>query len=831
MNVPLAFRLCLLWIFVSGCFTDRPVQKVVRGRGSIRQVERFEGAPSAHATVVLTPGDFVLVGGGLRVVVGGMSRGLGKRGVVLQASAEGVKESESIVLLRPEVYVRGVPRAVRVERMFVIERDGQPVLRAEGTVLLQDRVISCIRELSLGRVPGTLSFSTRLETLQPKGETDVRLGARIAWGGPRPFMPGVGAIEDQSFHRGELLGVAGVTGSTSYAYLDTPLSARAEYEDRAHGEALLYTSVVRAAGVDLKRSKPVYVGSVLSVALGGLNVTARKVGFARGHPFREVWARVPYHPEGTEVTLFDAAARPWMAGRPAADGKVVLPLVPVEGSVPTKVYLRASAYGHAPSDGVEIALDGKVQPSVLTIPRGGTVRLRARDAVTREPIAVRARLIPAKGTSPLALGPDYRASGARDTVVSLHGDADVPVPSGSYRVLVTHGPEWSLLDTNVEVTETFSPRIDALLRHEVDPGAWISADLHVHSEPSPDSEVSLEDRLVSLEAEGVGFVAPTDHDLVTDLAPTARELGLRHMLTLPGVEITTTDPVLGHFNAYPMPRDVTLPGNGAPDPVNVEPALLFESLHELDPDLMIQVNHPRIEGGIGYFDVMSFDAETGAADPRFSAAFDAIEVFNGFDLARPANVEAVFRDWLAILSRGQRVVGTGASDSHQVRYQLVGYPRTYVQVADTETSDPRAVMRGLKAGHAFVSSGPFLEAHIGDAGPGFEAAATEGHIKLEVSVRAPHWMAVDRIEVFVGRERMIDQPIAKAAEDPCARVPAPRLLQTYDLTLERDDFVVVRVSGATPMDDFLGRKDVPPTAFTNPIFVDVDGDGQTVWTP
>ena len=61
-----------------------------------------------------------------------------------------------------------------------------------------------------------------------------------------------------------------------------------------------------------------------------------------------------------------------------------------------------------------------------------------------------------------------------------------------------------------------------------------------------------------------------------------------------------------------------------------------------------------------------------------------MEVFNGFDLARPEKVERVFRDWLAILARGQRVVATGSSDSHQVRYQLAGYPRTYIQLPEAE---------------------------------------------------------------------------------------------------------------------------------------------------
>ena len=59
----------------------------------------------------------------------------------------------------------------------------------------------------------------------------------------------------------------------------------------------------------------------------------------------------------------------------------------------------------------------------------------------------------------------------------------------------------------------------------------------------------------------------------------------------------------------------------------------------------------------------------------------------------------------------------------------------------------------------------------------------------------------------------------------------PRLDQSFELTPTADDFVVVRVSGATPIDDFFGRQGVLPVAFTNPIFIDADGDGQTRWFP
>ncbi len=818
----------LTLLAATGCFADRPLS-FARASVSIRKVEAFEAPSAMRASVVLTPGDFVIEGNGLHVVVGGLDRAGDSRGAVLEATRDGVPAAESIVLLSPMIYVGGVPRRIRVDRMFIVAREKQPTLRIEGAVWIQERVVSFARELTLGRVAGTLSISTRLLTLNPDGEKDVRVGARIAWGGPQPFMPGVGVVEDQSFHRGEILSAEGATGSSTFGFVDNALSARAQYEDRAHGEALLHTDVVEVSGHDLLSAKPFYARSVLAVAPGGVSVTVRAFGFARGRPFEEVWASVPYHPEGTEVSLTDDAAKPWMVGRPDAEGRVVLPVVPVEGHTPKEGFLVASAYGHASSDRTMVNLADERPAIVLRIPHGGRIRLHATDAVTNGPIPVRMRLLPLEGTAPLELGPDYRASGARDTVIAVRGEAEVVVPSGRYRSIVTHGTEWSLHEAEIDVTETYSPRVDAVLRHEVDPGEWIAADLHVHAEPSPDSEVSLQDRLASLQAEGIRFVAPTDHDLITDYQPTVSELGI-DMLTLPGIEITSVEPVLGHFNAFPIPRDITRPGNGAPSQINVQLQALFSELHARDPDLIIQINHPRMEGGIGYFDAMSYDTETGAADPRFSAEFDAMEVFNGFDLARPANVERVFQDWLAVLARGQRVVATGSSDTHQVRYQLAGYPRTYIRVAEAEASEPRATVRALKAGRAFVSSGPFVEASIGTAGPGAMATAQEGKVSLQVTVRAPDWMPVERLEVFVDRTRVFDRAIPKLTKAKRARAAAPRLVQTFELALTADAFVVVRVSSATAIGDFFGRQSVLPLAFTNPIFVDFDGDGKTPWT-
>lgn len=432
-----------------------------------------------------------------------------------------------------------------------------------------------------------------------------------------------------------------------------------------------------------------------------------------------------------------------------------------------------------------------------------------------------------RGAATVDLGPDSSANGAKDSVVLRDGDAIVPLPNGQYRVIVTHGPEWSLHDETVEVTETFRPDVVAALTQVVDPGDYVGCDLHVHAAPSPDSGVSLDDRVRSLVAEGIEFAIPTDHNHVTDYAESVRSVGgdAAGFLTIPGVEATTWNPAFGHFNAYPVPLDPTDPSGGAPNALETDARDLFARLHALSPLTVVQVNHPRSEGGIGYFDVEGYDPRTGLGSPRFSEDFDLLEVWNGFDLARPDTFERGFDDFVLMSARGVHVTAVGNSDSHQVRYQWAGYPRTYVRAS---ARDPGAILAGLRAGHAFVTSGPFLEVAIDGRGPGETAQVTGGTAEVAVRVRTAPYMRVDRIAIYVGAAKVLDAPIAPPRRRRSTRSPpvADVFESRYRVPVAQDAPVIVLVSGSQPLDDFFGRASIPPLAFANPIWVDADGDGE-----
>jgi hypothetical protein len=322
--------------------------------------------------------------------------------------------------------------------------------------------------------------------------------------------------------------------------------------------------------------------------------------------------------------------------------------------------------------------------------------------------------------------------------------------------------------------------------------------------------------VISLLAEGVEFVAATDHNHVTDLAPAIEELGVSGLLgATAGVEITT--PSWGHFNAFPYPADA------APPPfMKVTPAAIFARVREVAPAAVIQVNHPRMKG-CGYFTTAELDTKNHVSiedADAFSFDFDTLEVINGLELD-PQVVERNLHDFFDLLDLGKRYTAVGNSDSHRLVWQWAGYPRTYVRVPDDRPGVVTAeqVASSLLGGHAVVSNGPFIVALAdGRAGPGDFVMTRTGQVMLELSVRAPDWMDVRRVEVWMNGKRVVNEP-ARVTSDVI------RFEGRSKLKLDRDAWIVVVARGDKAMLSVMPGTNVKPFAFTNPIFVDTDGDG------
>lgn len=424
---------------------------------------------------------------------------------------------------------------------------------------------------------------------------------------------------------------------------------------------------------------------------------------------------------------------------------------------------------------------------------------------------------------------DTGAVSAFDRAFVLRGDADLRVPVGTYDVWASHGPEWDTSRERVTIAPDAETELDVRLHHVVDTPGWISGDFHVHAAPSLDSRVPLRHRLHQFIADGVDLIVSTDHNIISDYAPIIAELGVGDLIASAlGDEITTKS--WGHFGAFPLVADEGELGNGAVATGARTPAQIFGDVRATAPDALVDVHHPRLEHGhIGYFHLAQLDPKTGVAKRAgFSFDFDAIEVLNGYQDPDRAGVALVVADWIGFLDSGKHVTATGNSDSHHMTFNLGGYPRNYVRVPPGPLAnlDARAVAAAVKAGHAFFTTGPIVEAEIAGKSYGDVVAAPTGKVALAVKVRAANWIATTKITVLgVGGAVLATRTIPPAV----ASTSGVRFDDVIPLELAGDGYAIVRVDGDRAMAPNVGDQGaflVYPLAIANPIWIDVDGDGK-----
>ena len=367
--------------------------------------------------------------------------------------------------------------------------------------------------------------------------------------------------------------------------------------------------------------------------------------------------------------------------------------------------------------------------------------------------------------------------------------------------------------------------VRAQIRHVVDTRGWLSGDFHVHAAPSPDSRVPMIDRVYEFAAEGIDMIVSTDHNVVSDYAPIIHELDLDRVLTSAcGDEITTA--TWGHFGAFPLPQSLEHSGQGAIHAGARTAGEIFRSVREVAPDAVVDVHHPRLEKAIGYFDLGGLDGRSDRASRAgFSFDFDAVEVLNGYQDPDRKSIDKTIDDWFELLAHGHAVTALGNSDTHHLTYNLAGYPRNYVRVVDDDPAHVNAadVARAIKAHRAFFTTGPFLALRVGGVEVGGLVTLPMGKARAAIEVRAAPWVSVSLVRLYVDGKEVQRWRVPPGTVE--FRGVAP-------LALKRDAFVVARADGDRPMSPVIGDRDrfiVYPLALTNPVFVDVDGNGR--WDP
>jgi len=396
-----------------------------------------------------------------------------------------------------------------------------------------------------------------------------------------------------------------------------------------------------------------------------------------------------------------------------------------------------------------------------------------------------------------------------------------------------------LVEKTVEVKSGQLVKVRETLKRAVDTTGWISTDYHSHSTPSGDNYCNTDDRIMNLVAEHIEFAPTTEHNRLYDWQPHINRLGVgRYLRTIIGLELTGSGQ---HFNAFPLKRFPYKQDGGAP-PWQFDPrlnAIVLRNVFNGGADRWVQINHP----GVGIvFNDRNQDEIADRGFVGFEDLIDAGEFWSDHILnsnpvitvkrgERTRRIQNRVFGWLQLLNQGRYVWCVAVSDAHGVFASPAGNWRTYVPSSTDQPSqiDHQEVIRNSKAGRMMITNGPFLQLETSDGMPIGSQVVSEGSIDLKVKVQTANWLEIDRVQVLVNGRQHPKYNYTRA-RDPSKFKHYPVVFEeTLRIELQEDAHLIVVATGEkTDLSKGWGRArpaTMHPVAYTNPIFVDVDGQG------
>ncbi len=491
----------------------------------------------------------------------------------------------------------------------------------------------------------------------------------------------------------------------------------------------------------------------------------------------------------------------------------------------------AGAFGGAVADfgspDTEYRLTGRVDGRPAPEPIPFTTADIPRPTVAFEPGGVLAHEVRNWQGRPMPALITLWQDGSRTHRILSEGIGEAPVPPGTYEVSVTRGYEYKTFHESVTIEPSVPTPLRVRLDRVVDTTDFLSMDGHMHAAPSPDSQVSIPDRIRTAAAAGLDVAMSTDHEYIGSWQSGIDETGLDDWVaTVTGLELTAHPE---HVNLYSVEPQFDVDGRGNfVRWYGLDIAEIYAAARERGAGV-VTLNHPN------YMRLVGYDRLTGTAlldDPTdlglaagaelWSWNFDAIEYMNGhrspFDV--PGG-NGYFDDWMSFHNFGHAITAMGTSDIHGMDHP--GEPRTYFASStdNPRRTDESELVASLLAGRALVSAGAFARVEInGAADMGDLMTDGDGSVDLAVHIEALPEIDVTHFLVFVN----CDEALKVAASDPGGIVK-------YDgdlaVPVSQDAHIVVAGFGSNRLPRGLSQYDPNhvPRFTTNPIYVDVDGNG------
>jgi len=341
--------------------------------------------------------------------------------------------------------------------------------------------------------------------------------------------------------------------------------------------------------------------------------------------------------------------------------------------------LRANQAGHAAGNIVDLGLFDPRGCAFLTAQGFRGWSGTARDRVTLTPTEATPGYLPGPiypGTWHAILGLYQLAPEGCDVIVevTMTPGLEGPGTPGSQQPGMLDKVDDHAAKTE-EGLPTYAPL--GVLRNA--PG-WYRGDLHCHTHHS-DATADVGTVAAVARAQGLDFVAVTEHNTVSHLPELARHSG-PDLLLIPGVEITTYH---GHANVWGVRTWQEFRAS-------TEAQMRHIREHVREQGLLFSINHPK-QGGPAWAFETTMDA-------------DAVEAWQApWWVSNHLSLDF----WDRLLRQGQRPTLVGGSDKHQRPFEgtlslyEVGTPTTWVYAERLSEAD---ILAGIRAGHVYLSQDP-----------------------------------------------------------------------------------------------------------------------------
>ena len=407
----------------------------------------------------------------------------------------------------------------------------------------------------------------------------------------------------------------------------------------------------------------------------------------------------------------------------------------------------------------------------------------------------------------------------KNFLVTASGKELKTIPVGEYDVYISRGIEYTIDHQQVKISKQKLTHFTSTLSRAIDTSGFISSDFHLHL------QFPMRDGAMVSAAAGLDLLTATDHNILKDYSPYIEMLNLdRFMTSMVGSEVDTA---FGHYNSFPMSRNqwqdkeyryaIRTPGE------------FLRMLRENPGDEIVQINHPRYGTSKGGYFNTRLNRETGEIEyPFFETGFDQMEVYNALTevenqdnphFGRNSKLNQNLKDWYSLLNRGIAITGVGNTDAHRYPEHLPGYPRNYV-LSETDNPweiDPYQIVNDLKRGASSTSLGPFIRFSAGNGVPlGSTLTARAGSVTLHINVQAAPWIPVDKVEI-VGNGKVLE------TYSTTQKSEAIQFDRTIEITKTQDTWFLVLATSERPWEPPFSQ--FTSFAFTNPIWVDFDGNG------